>query len=359
MPDQRPRWAKQSSAGLIVNPTLFVIGIVCRPQPDRDNAMIPVLCSRLGIIFGAFSSTAVMNSRASSSPVSPRSRSCCPRRRLGHAEGLIASKSMATSRAPRLELFEIPAAPARSWRPHFEFFVVGREFAEPLSLVVGLPAAEMNRADDGSRGSPSTASRTAITAHLGGTALQSHFDARHEMLAGVDGGTIRSGPCSTVGSAPAFASLRPGGAARRRTAHRCASRDLDPVRRGSSRGALARGDRRARHRAIMAYWRAQPDSPVKAGARRRGPRSARPGRPPRRCPPAHRRSSPLLQQPRRCQPEPPHLRLQFLYDLGDKRIVPITAAAVQAPATTNADLVRHVRSTDANRRRRPAGAGRA
>ena len=117
-------------------------------------------------------------------------------------------------RGARLELFGDSAYPGADHDGRrFEFFIVGREITKDrLSLIVSLPPEEGQRDSRSSMREvvfdciPSTA----ITRFIGGgKTLQWRFDAEREVLTGVEGGTIPSGPCRDGGGlGPSFASLK-------------------------------------------------------------------------------------------------------------------------------------------------------
>ena len=221
MPDQQPRWADPIfRAGLIVGSALFVIGIFCQAlNLIAPTLSILVICSGLGIIFGAFGSTAVINYKGVViAGVAAIAVALLLIVDWVMRESLVRIEVDGDVKGARLELFGDSAYPgADHGGRRFEFFIIGREITKDrLSLVVTLPAAEMERsARSGSREIAfDCIPSTAITRYIGGgKTLQWRFDAGREVLTGVDGATIKSGPCFDDEDTPSFASLGLVGAA--------------------------------------------------------------------------------------------------------------------------------------------------
>lgn len=344
MPDQQPRWADPIfRAGLVVGSALFVIGILCQAlNLIAPTLSILVICSGLGIIFGAFGSTAVINYKgmviagvAAVAVVLLLVVDWVMR------ESLVRLEVDGDVKGARLELFGDSAYPgADHGGRRFEFFIIGREFTKDrLSLVVTLPAAEMERS--GRSGSREIAfdciPSTAITRHIGGgKTLQWRFDAGREVLTGVDGGTIRSGPCFDDEDTPAFASFGLVGAAMAQDGNVDALlADLESesaaVRREARLALAAMGEPAIVP--MMDYWQSRPDSyPVKLGVSTALTEFLRGRKGDRRAIAALLTDSHLRLLAAAAGDADRNLRIyasEFLYDLGDERVVPIAAALFQ------------------------------
>ena len=340
MVDQQPRWADPIfRAGLAVGSGLFLIGILCQTfNLIAPTLSILIVCSGLGIIFGAFGSTAVINYKGVViAGVAAIAVALLLVVDWVMRESLVRLEVDGDVKGARLELFGDEAYPgADHGGRRFEFFIIGREITKDrLSLIVTLPAAEMERSGrSGAREiSFDCIPSTAITRFIGGgKTLQWRFDADREVLIGVDGGTVKSGPCFEDEDTPSFASLGLVGAAMAQDAGIDALlADLE------SESAAVRREARIELAALgadavvpmMDYWQSHPDSyPVRLGVSTaltefmRGHKGDR-----------HDIAELLTDR---------HLKLlaaaagdpdrslrvyaaEFLYDLGDKRVVPIAA----------------------------------
>ena len=221
MVDQQPRWADPIfRAGLLVGSGLFLIGILCQTfNLIAPTLSILIICSGLGIIFGAFGSTAVINYKGIVvAGVAAIAVALLLVVDWVMRESLVRLEVDGDVKGARLELFGDEAYPgADHGGRRFEFFIIGREITKDrLSLIVTLPVAEMERSGrSGAREiSFDCIPSTAITRFIGGgKTLQWRFDADREVLIGVDGGTIKSGPCFEGEDTPSFASLGLVGAA--------------------------------------------------------------------------------------------------------------------------------------------------
>ena len=341
MVDQQPRWADPIfRAGLLVGSGLFLIGILCQTfNLIAPTLSILIICSGLGIIFGAFGSTAVINYKGIVvAGVAAIAVALLLVVDWVMRESLVRLEVDGDVKGARLELFGDEAYPgADHGGRRFEFFIIGREITKDrLSLIVTLPVAEMERSGrSGAREiSFDCIPSTAITRFIGGgKTLQWRFDADREVLIGVDGGTIKSGPCFEDEDTPSFASLGLVGAAMAQETP--ISMRSSPISNPSPPPSAARRASSLRRSVkppivpMMNYWQSRPDSyPVRLGVSTaltdflRGHKRDR------------REIAALLTER--------HLQLlaaaavdpdrslrvyasEFLYDLGDKRVVPIAA----------------------------------
>jgi hypothetical protein len=241
----------------------------------------------------------------------------------------------------RLELFGDSAYPgADHGGRRFEFFIIGREITKDrLSLIVTLPAAEMERS--GRSGSQEIAfdciPSTAITRYIGGgKTLQWRFDAGREVLTGVDGATIKSGPCFDDEDMPSFASLGLVGAAMAQDGNiDTLLADLESesaaVRREARLGLAELGEPAIVP--MMDYWQSRPDSyAVKLGVATALTEFLRSHKGDRRAVAALLTDNHLRLLAEAAGDADRNLRIyasELLYDLGDKRVVPIAAALFQ------------------------------
>lgn len=338
MPDQQPRWADPIfRAGLIVGSALFVIGILCQTfNLIAPTLSILVICSGLGIIFGAFGSTAVINYKGVViAGVAAVSVALLLVVDWVMRESLVRLEVDGDVKGARVELFGDTAYPgADHGGRRFEFFIIGREITKDrLSLVVTLPAAEMERS--GRSGSREIAfdciPSTAITRYIGGgKTLQWRFDAGREVLTGVDGATIRSGPCFEDTDTPSFASFGLVGVAMAQEGNVDALiADLE------SESAAVRREARIALAAIgepavvpmMDYWESRPGSyPVRLGVSTALTEFLRGHKGDRRSIAALLTDSHLRLLAAAAGDPDRTLRIyasEFLYDLGDPRVVPI------------------------------------
>jgi hypothetical protein len=338
MPDQQPRWADPIfRAGLIVGSALFVIGILCQTfNLIAPTLSILVICSGLGIIFGAFGSTAVINYKGVViAGVAAVSVALLLVVDWVMRESLVRLEVDGDVKGARVELFGDTAYPgADHGGRRFEFFIIGREITKDrLSLVVTLPAAEMERSRRG--GSREIAfdciPSTAITRYIGGgKTLQWRFDAGREVLTGVDGATIRSGPCFEDTDTPSFASFGLVGVAMAQDGNVDALiADLE------SESAAVRREARIALAAIgepavvpmMDYWESRPSSyPIRLGVSTALTEFLRGHKGDRRSIAALLTDSHLRLLAAAAGDPDRTLRIyasEFLYDLGDPRVVPI------------------------------------
>ena len=342
IPDQQPRWADPIfRAGLAVGSGLFLVGIFCQAfNLIAPTLSILIICSGLGIIFGAFGSTAVINYKGIViAGVAGVSIALLLVVDWVMRESLVRLEVDGDVKGARLELFGDEAYPgADHGGRRFEFFIIGREITKDrLSLIVTLPAAEMERSGrSGAREiSFDCIPSTAITNHIGGgKTLQWRFDADREVLVGVGGGTIKSGPCFEDEDTPSFASLGIVGAAMAQD-----DADIDALLADlESESAAVRREARIQLAALgeagvvpmMNYWQSHPDSyPVRVGVSTALTELLRARK-------GDNREIAALLTERHLQllaaaagdPDR-NLRIyasEFLYDLGDKRVVPIAVS---------------------------------
>jgi hypothetical protein len=341
MPDQQPRWADPIfRAGLIVGSALFVIGLLCQAlNLIAPTVSILVICSGLGIIFGAFGSTAVINYKGVViAGVAAIAVALLLVVDWVMRESLVRLEVDGDVKGARLELFGDSAYPGADHSGRrFEFFIIGREITKDrLSLVVTLPAAEMERS--GRSGSREIVfdciPSTAITRYIGGgKTLQWRFDAGREVLTGVDGATIKSGPCFDDEDTPSFASLGLVSTAMAQDANiDTLLADLESesaaVRREARLALAAMGEPAIVP--MMDYWQSRPDSyPVKLGVSTALTEILRGRKGDRRAIAALLTGNHIRLLAAAAGDPDRNLRIyasEFLYDLGDKRIVPIAAA---------------------------------
>lgn len=338
MPDQQPRWTDPIfRAGLIVGSALFVIGILCQAfNLIAPTLSILVVCSGLGIIFGAFGSTAVINYKGVViAGVAAVSIALLLVVDWVMRESMVRLEIDGDVRGARLELFGDTAYPgADHGGRRFEFFIVGREITKDrLSLIVTLPAAEMERS--GRSGSREIAfdciPSTAISRYIGGgKTLQWRFDAGRQVLIGVDGTTIRSGPCFVDDDTPSFASFALVGAAMAQDGNVDAlladlESDSAAVRREARIALAAIGEPAIVP--MMNFWESRPDSyPVRLGVSTALTEFLRDHKRDRRAIAALLTDSHLRLLAVAAGDSERTLRIyasEFLYDLGDPRVVPI------------------------------------
>ena len=131
MPDQQPRWADPIfRAGLAVGSGLFVIGILCQTfNLIAPTLSILIICSGLGIIFGAFGSTAVINYKGVViAGVAAVAVALLLVVDWVMRESLVRLEVDGDVKGARLELFGDEAYPgADHGGRRFEFFIIGRE----------------------------------------------------------------------------------------------------------------------------------------------------------------------------------------------------------------------------------------
>jgi hypothetical protein len=213
MPPQQPRWSEPIfRAGLVVGSGLFLVGVACQTlNLIAPTVSILIICSGLGIIFGAFGSTAVINYKGFVvAGVAAIAIVLLLIVDYVMRESIVRLEVDGDVRGARLELFGDTTYPGADHDGRlFEFFIVGREITKDrLSLIVTLPMPAADR----SGGDPSEITfdcipSTAITHYIGsGKTLQWRFDKERGLLIGVDGRTVQSGPCPEQGATgPTFA----------------------------------------------------------------------------------------------------------------------------------------------------------
>lgn len=215
LPPQEPGWSEPIfRAGLFVGCGLLVVGLACDGLSFVTSTVATlVTCSGLGIVFGAFGSTAVIRYKgvviAGVAAVAIALLLVVDHIRR---ERLVRLEIDGDVKGARLELFGESAYPGadQSGRS-FEFFILGNAITkERLSLIVTLPTShpETDGADPREIAFDCIPS-TAISKFIGaGKTLQWRFDKDDELLTGVDGKSIASGPCPEGGtSRPSFSLL--------------------------------------------------------------------------------------------------------------------------------------------------------
>ncbi len=343
MPDQQPRWGDPIfRAGLLVGAALFAIGILCQTfNLIAPTLSILVVCSGLGIIFGAFGSTAVINYKGVVvAGVAAIAVVLLLVVDFVMRESLVRIEVDGDVRGARLELFGDSAYPGADHDGRrFEFFIVGREITKDrLSLIVSLPPDDRDGRADMREVVFDCIPATAITRFIGGgKTLQWRFDAGRELLTGLDGGPVRSGPCMDGGAlGPDFAALEAlspiGPALADETADiPTILADLESesaaVRR-NARTALAEIGLPA-VRPMMGYWAAHPGSyQVRLGVSVALTEFLRNRKGDRKAVSAVLSADDLELLAVAAADDDRTLRVyasEFLYDLGDPRIVPIAA----------------------------------
>lgn len=345
MPEQQPRWGEPIfRAGLVVGSALFVVGILCQTfNLIAPTLSILIICSGLGIIFGAFGSTAVINYKGIVvAGVAAVALVLLLVVDWVMRESLVRIEVDGDVRGARLELFGDSAYPGADHDGRrFEFFIVGRDITKDrLSLIVSLPPEEGQR--DSRSGMREVVfdciPSTAITRFIGGgKTLQWRFDAEHEVLTGVEGGPVQSGPCMDGGAlGPSFASLDD--VSLIGTAHaqdgniESLLADLESesaaVRR-NARSALAEIGQPA-IRPMMDYWAAHPTSyQVRLGVSVALTEFLRDHKRDRKAVSAELGERDLRALAMAASEDDRTLRVyasEFLYDLGDPRVVPIATS---------------------------------
>ena len=209
---QQPRWSEPIfRAGLVVGVGLFLVGVACETfNLIAPTVAILIICSGLGIVFGAFGSTAVINYKGFVvAGVAALAIGLLLIVDYVMRESLVRVEVDGDVKGARLELFGDTTYPGADHDGRlFEFFIVGRQITKDrLSLIVTLPMPP-----DATEGEPPEVAfdcipSTAITRFIGsGKILQWRFDRHDEILTGVDGHTIHSGPCGENGGpTPGFA----------------------------------------------------------------------------------------------------------------------------------------------------------
>lgn len=341
MPPQQPRWSEQIfRAGLVVGSGLFLVGVACQTlNLIAPTVSILIICSGLGIIFGAFGSTAVINYKGFVvAGVAGIAIVLLLIVDYVMRESIVRLEVDGDVKGARLELFGDTTYPGADHDGRlFEFFIVGREITKDrLSLIVTLPMQSSNR----SGGDPPEVTfdcipSTAITRFIGsGKTLQWRFDKDRELLIGVDGQTVRSGPCRDQGeTGPTFAlgdQLSPVSSAFAQ------DQDIDRLLNDlESDSAAVRRDARmtlsslgqAAVRPMLTYWEQNPDSDrIRLGVSVALTEFLRDHKDQRRAVSALLTDSQLRLLAIAATDPDRTLRIyaaEFLFDLGDTRIVPI------------------------------------
>lgn len=342
MPDQQPRWSDPIfRAGIAVGAGLFVIGIVCQAlNLIAPTLSILIICSGLGIIFGAFGSTAVINYKGFViAGVAAVSIALLLVVDWVMRETLLKLEIDGDVRGARLDLFGETAFPGADHGQRFEFYIVGRAVSgsrDRLTLVVTPPqGAERDRTQLGRTIEFECIPSTAITRFIGsGRTLQWRFDADREVLVGVEGKTIQSGPCrDDQVEGPSFASLDLIGSAQAQEGNipqllADLESDSATVRRDARDRLAAMGE--AAIVPMMDYWASRPDSyQVRVGVSVALTEFLRKHKRDRTSVSALLTDAHLRLLAAAAGDPDRNLRIhasEFLYDLGDKRIVPIAAA---------------------------------
>ncbi|HET7716932.1 MAG TPA: hypothetical protein VFK86_15020 [Bauldia sp.] len=337
MPEQLPRWADPIfRAGLAVGSGLFVIGIICQTfNLIAPTLSILIICSGLGIIFGAFGSTAVINYKGFViAGVAAVSIALLLVVDWVMRESLLRLEIDGDVRGARLDLFGDTAFPGADHGQRFEFYIIGRSVAgnrDRLTLVVTPPQTEQ-RSQPGRTIEFECIPATAITRFIGsGRTLQWRFDADREVLIGVEGKTIRSGPClDDEDDGPGFASLDLVGTAQAQDGDigqllADLESDSAAVRRAAREKLAAIGE--AAVVPMMDYWASHEDSyPVRLGVSVAMTEFLRDHKGDRREIASLLTDSHLRLLAAAAGDPDRNLRIyasEFLYDLGDKRVVPI------------------------------------
>ena len=341
MPDQQPRWADPIfRAGLMVGSALFVIGIFCQTlNLIAPTLSILIICSGLGIIFGAFGSTAVINYKGVViAGVAAIAVALLLVVDWVMRESLVRLEVDGDVKGARLELFGDEAYPgADHGGRRFEFFIIGREITKDrLSLIVTLPAAEMERSGAERRARDLLRLHPEHGDHPLHRRRQDAAMALRRRPRGADRRRRRDDQERPVLRRRGYAELRvarPGrrgdGAGRRYRRAPRRSRIRVPPPSGARRGIELAELGEDAVVPMMNYWQSHPDSyPVRLGVSTalteilRGPKGDR------RDIAALLTDSHLQLLAAAAGDPDRNLRIyasEFLYDLGDKRVVPIAA----------------------------------
>ncbi len=339
MPDQQPRWADPIfRSGLIVGAALFAIGIICQAlNLIAPTLSILVICSGLGIIFGAFGSTAVINYKGFViAGVAAVSIALLLVVDWVMRESLLKLEIDGDVRGARLALFGDTAFPGADHGQRFEFYIVGRSVSgdrDRLTLVVTPPVGG-ERARNGRTIEFECIPSTAITRFVGsGRTLQWRFDADREVLVGVEGKTIQSGPCrDDETDGPGFASLNLVGTAHAQEGSipqflTDLESDSATVRRDARENLAAIGE--AAVTPMMDFWASRPNSyQVRVGVSAALAEFLRAHKGDRKSVSARLTETHLRLLAEAAGDPDRNLRIhasEFLYDLGDERVVPIAA----------------------------------
>ncbi len=197
MPPQQPRWADPIfRMGLAVGGILLALGLVCQGFTIISATISSlIICSGLGIIFGAFGSTAVINYKGFVvAGVAAISIALLLLVDYMVRDDLVRLRIDGDVRGARLDLVGDETYPGADHERYFEFVIIGREVkSERLTLIVTMPGE--NPTDHREVLFECVPGR-AVGAFLGsGRPLQWRFDASREQLVGPQGGPVVSGPC--------------------------------------------------------------------------------------------------------------------------------------------------------------------
>ncbi len=204
MPDQQPRWADPVFRfGLGAGFALLAVGIACYATSlIASTVSILIICSGLGIILGAFGSTAVINYKgfviAGVAAISVALLFVVSNEMR---ESLLRIEIDGEVSGARLELHGDNPFPGADHGRRFEFYVLGRSVAgdrQRFALYVTLPedAGNAERRTIEFECIPGTAILSQIGS--GGT-LHWSLDAKNGLLKNVEGRSIPSGPCVDAG----------------------------------------------------------------------------------------------------------------------------------------------------------------
>ena len=209
MPAQDPRWTDQIfRAGLMVGGALLIVGLLCQAfnlvEPTLSSLII---CSGLGIIFGAFGSTAVVRYKGFVvAGVATIAIALLLVVDYLVRDDIVRLRIDGDVRGARLDLLGDEALPGADHGKYFEFVVIGREIkSQRMSLIVTLPPAPPARVDP-TEVSFECVPPSEIAKFLGsGKTVQWRFDAKTQRLVFGLGDSLQSGPCEDKSSPPPVA----------------------------------------------------------------------------------------------------------------------------------------------------------
>ncbi|MEM7121813.1 MAG: hypothetical protein AAF563_11085 [Pseudomonadota bacterium] len=205
-PNQAPVWSDGVfRAGVAVGLFLLLLGLTCMAfLAVAQTISLLITCSGLGIIFGAFGSTAVIRYKGVVvAGVAAIAIALLYFVDLLMRDDLVRLRIDGDVREADLTLFGDETYPGAEGENRHEFVIIGREVkSEWLTLVVELSPEDAEKA-----GKPdvefSCLPGRSIGQFLGsGKIIQWRFNASTEELTGVDGAenkTVRSGPCPIPG----------------------------------------------------------------------------------------------------------------------------------------------------------------
>lgn len=212
MPDQHPKWDEPIfRAGILVGAALFLIGILCQIfNLIAPTLSILVICSGLGIIFGAFGSTAVINYKGV--VVAGVAALAVVLLLVVHwvmRESLLRIEVDGDVRGKQLALFAENPFPGADRERRYEFYILGNDIKKDrLSLVITWTESREDGTTDKREVAFDCIPSSAVTRFIGaGKTLQWSFDAKTETLSGIEGGTVASGGCRGGTTGPSFAAL--------------------------------------------------------------------------------------------------------------------------------------------------------